>query len=375
MGFEEAASVIGQWVDEEIVPGAAVEIVFRGERVASVQAGEAQPGVPVREDTLFALASVSKPFTVAAVMHAIDEGHFDLDDAVSTVLPDFGHIDDPFADDAIAHLEAERDNITFRHLLSHTSGLPENAGIKRIRTADLPTLAEQVAIMLNVPLASPPGERLRYSNLDIAIAAHAAEVATGTPIHTLIQQAILDPLALDGIALTPGPDLDDRIAIVQDPSNEGSPAESYNSRWWRDNGITWGGYFGTPGDVLRFALSFLPGRESPLSDASRQEMITDQANGADGGVESLGAIWSPGFWGLGWEVRGEKRRHWTGETSDASTFCHWGQAGTLVWVDPTRDLGVAIFANRTVRKPWPLRPPRWMELSDAIIAVADAEGR
>lgn len=374
MEFEEIASGVDQWVAEGIVPGVSIAVEHRGRIVAMHQAGDAAPDRPVTPETMFALASVSKPLTAAAVMRIIDQGIFALDDEVASILPEFGHPDDPFAEDALPLLEAQRDSITFRQLLAHTSGEPENAGIKRIRMTTLPSLEAQVEAMMQVPLKSAPGEVLRYSNLGPAIAAHAAEVATGTPFHHLLQHTILDPLDLTGIELTPDASLDDRIAIVQDPSNEGSPAESYNSRYWRDTGITWGGYFGTPAAVLRFATSFLPGRDNPLGNDSIRAMTTDQVHGLEGGVESLGAIWSPGFWGAGWEVKGTKRHHWTGEKSAPETWCHWGQAGTLVWVDPTRELGVAVFANRTVRTPWPLRPRRWLELSDALIDVADAKG-
>jgi len=374
MDFGDIANNIDQWVADGAVPGASIVIEHRGHIVASHQAGEAAPGRPMAPDTMFALASVSKPLTAAAVMRVVDQGLFSLDDSVSSILPEFSAPDDPFADDALPQLEAQRDDITIRQLLAHTSGEPENAGIKRIRATTMPTMDEQVDIMLQVPLASAPGERLRYSNLGPAIAARAAEVATGTPFHQLLQHTILDEMGLSDIQLTPDTSFDDRIAIVQDPANEGTPAESYNSRYWRDQGITWGGYFGTPAEVLRFATSFLPGRDNPLSPDSIAAMTTDQVQGAPGGVESLGAIWNPGFWGAGWEVKGSKPRHWTGQTSSPETWCHWGQAGTLVWVDPARELGVAVFANRTVRKIWPLRPPRWMELSDAIIAVVDAKG-
>lgn len=372
--FEDVIQSVDSWVNEGIVPGVSIAVEHHGDLVAEHHTGNAAPDRPVTAKTLFALASVSKPFSAAAVMGVIDQGLFSLDDEVASILPTFSETDDPFAEDAFPPLEAQRDDITFRQLLAHISGAPENAGIKRIRPTTLPTMNEQVEIMMHVPLKSAPGEILRYSNLGPAIAAHAAEVATGIPFHQLLQHTILDVMGLAGIALTPDASLDDRIAIVQDPSNEGTPAESYNSRYWRENGITWGGYFGTARDVLRFATSFLPNRDNPLSHESVLAMTTDQVHGAEGGVESLGVIWNPGFWGAGWEVKGTKRRHWTGETSSADTWCHWGQAGTLVWVDPTRELGVAVLANRTVRTPWPLRPARWTGLSDAIIEVADRKG-
>jgi CubicO group peptidase (beta-lactamase class C family) len=371
VSFEQVVREIDRWVEDGAVHGAAIAIEHRGQVVATRCAGEARPGVPVDDDTLFALASVSKPFTAAAVMRVVDQGLFDLDDEVASILPEFGAPDRGFDPDALPQLEGQRETITFRRMLAHTSGQPENAGVKRLRMRDLPSLEHMYEVMSAVPLISAPGEVLRYSNLGPALAAHAAERATGTPFHDLLQHTILDAMDLAGVVLRPGVELDGRIAHVQDPAQEGTPAESYNSRYWRDMGIPWGGYFGTVRDVLRFATSFLPGRDLPLSDDAIAAMTTDQVQGLPGGVESMGALWQPGFWGAGWEVKGTKRRHWTGSTTSQATFCHWGQSGTLVWVDPTRELGVAVFGNRTVRQPWPLRPPRWAELSDAIVAVAD----
>jgi CubicO group peptidase (beta-lactamase class C family) len=361
-------------VQDGAVRGASIAVEHRGEIVALHHAGESQPGVPVSDRTLFPLASVSKPFTAAAFMRVAEQGLISLDDPVTDVLHDFGHFDDPLEEGINPFLESRRDEVTFRHLLAHTSGLPENVPRDKLDMSQLPSMEEQVDLMLQTPLKNAPGERLRYSNLGPAIAARAIEEVTGTPIHELIQRLVLDPLDLEDIVLTPGGDYDDRIALLQDPANEGTPAESYNSRYWRDMGITWGGYFGTTLAALRFATGFLPGRDSALAPESVREMTTDQVNGAPGGVESMGAIWDPGFWGIGWEIKGTKRKHWTGTTSSPDTWCHWGQSGTLTWVDPQRELGVSVFANRTVRSLWPFRPPRWTGLNDALVDVADAKG-
>lgn len=375
MEFQDVVAAIDQWVAEDAVQGAAIAVEHRGETVALHHAGEARDGVPVDEETLFALASVSKPFTAAAFMRVVEQGLISLDDEVTHILHDFGHFDDPLAEGINPRLEAFRDEVTFRQLLAHTSGLPEGLPRGSLDMSTLPSMDEQVDLMLKTPLLSAPGERLRYSNLGPAIAARAAEQVTGTPIHDLIRHLVLDPMALtEGVVLTPRDQYDDRIAHVDDASHEGTPAESYNSRYWRDNGITWGGYFGTARDTLRFATSFLPGRDTALSAESVREMTIDQADGIPGGVESMMALWDPAFWGIGWEVKGDKRKHWTGTKTSPDTYCHWGQAGTLTWVDPQRELGVSVFANRTVRSLWPFRPPRWSELNDALVDVADAKG-
>lgn len=368
---KEALEVIDEWVDRGVVAGAAAAVWHDGEFVASGMAGEAQPGVPVADDILFALASVSKPITSAAIMGVLDRFGTSLDTPLSAILPDFSSIDDPFDEDALPQLEALRDRITLRHLLCHTSGLPENIGIKRIRMSDQPTLSQLVEAMANLPLQSAPGAELRYSNAGLALAARAASVVDGRDFHTIIDEDILLASGLGDIVTRPGPELDSRVAHVDGAAGKGGPSESYNSRYWRQLGIPWGGYFGSVRDVLRFAVSFLPEQNNPLTQEIRREMTSDQTGGVHGGVNSAGVRWERGSWGLGWEVKGAKQRHWTGTLTSPETWCHWGQSGTLVWCDPERKLGLAVFGNRVVANAWPLRPPRWSELSDTVVRATE----
>ena len=103
-------------------------------------------------------------------------------------------------------------------------------------------------------------------------------------------------------------------------------------------------------------------------------MTADQANGVPGGVESAKVRWDVAHWGLGWEVKGSKRRHWTGELTSPATFCHFGAAGTLLWADPTHDLALAVFANRMVAPMWSFILARWARLSNAVAAAASEVG-
>ncbi|MGI8486807.1 MAG: serine hydrolase domain-containing protein [Thermomicrobiales bacterium] len=373
MTFEDALRSTEQWVSDAAVKGVSTAIWHRGEIVAQQQVGESQPGVPVRPDTLFALASVSKPFTAATLMRLVEQGELTLDMPVSAILPEFGETDDPFADDAYPQLEALRDRVTLRMLLSHTSGLPENAGVKRFRLRDQPSLEHILDVMCGVPLQEIPGTVLRYSNVGPAVAARVAERVAGRNFHELLHDEVFAPRGLTNVIAQPTAALDARITLVEDPSAEGTPVEGYNSEYWRHLGIPWGGYYGTSQDVARFAGSFIPGYVDHLNSDLASEMITDQVHGASGGVDSAGVRWDPGFWGLGWEVKGSKQNHWTGTLTSPQTFCHWGQSGTLVWGDPTRELVLAVFGNRTVlKRPWPLSPARWSHLSDDIVRIADA---
>lgn len=369
MGFEDVAGQIDAWVAEGAVQGAAISVWHRGDLVTTRYAGEAKAGVPVNDSTLFGLASLSKPIATAAIMSVVDEGLLDLDGGIIDVLPEFGAEIDILT--ANAMLEPERDRITLRHLLSHMSGLPENFTATLFEHTPLPSRDEQIDAMLQTPLTSAPGERLRYSNVSIGVASRAAEAVTAKDILTLTNERVLRPMELRNIVLAPGNQYDDRIATLQDPAAKGTERESYNSPWWRSLGLPWGGFYAATDDMVRFAASFLPGQTSPLSDGSKREMVTDQVRGAEGGVESMHTIWNPGFWGLGWEVKGSKPRHWSGNKTSPHTWVHWGFAGTLAWMDPQRELGVAVFANRSVTSGWMFRPARWTALSDALCDVAD----
>lgn len=370
MSFEEVASQIDDWVAEGAVPGASIAIAHRGEIVHTHHAGEARPGVPVSDSTLFGLASLSKPITATAFLVLSDEGILDLDDPVSDVLPDFGADVDLLK--SVAILESERDSITFRHLLAHTSGLPENLPPDLFDPSSLASWQEQAEIMLRTPLQSAPGEFLRYSNLGPGIAALAAEVVTGQDFHQIVRDRVLKPMGLQNIVLQPTPEESERIATLENPANPGTDWESYNSEWWQRTAIPWGGYYGSAEDMVRFGSSFMYQEESVLASSSRKVMTQDQTDGAPGGVESMKAFWDPGAWAVGWEMKGSKPKHWTGNLTSPDTWDHWGFAGTLAWTDPQRELSVAVFANRSVQTMWMFRPARWTQLCDDIVKVADS---
>ena len=187
----------------------------------------------------------------------------------------------------------------------------------------------------------------------------------------IVREKVLQPMALHNIVLAPTADETARIAHLQGPANEGTPYESYNSDWWRETAIPWGGFYGSALDMMRFTASFLPGRQNVLSDSSREAMTQDQVHGLEGGVESMRTIWNPGFWACGWEMKGSKPKHWTGNLSSPNTWDHWGFAGTLAWADPDRELAVTMFANRSVSSMWMFRPTRWADLCDDLCKEAD----
>jgi beta-lactamase class C len=365
--IEHALRQIDEWIAQGAVSGAAAAVWWRGNIVATHFAGEAQPEVAADASTLFPLASVTKPIVAATALTLVEAGRFALDEPVARFVPEF--VDrDQLADEEDALAEV-RPSVTVRQLLSHTTGLPEDLPRGWLRLSDKPDLSELIDAMARLPLQTAPGAELRYSNAGYGLLSRVIERVTGEDIWAVATNNVLQPLGLADIVARPTPALDSRIAHLADTSHPGADTDSYNSAYWRGLAIPWGGLYGSVADIVRFAGSYLPGGTPILSPPAVRLMTTDQAGGVPGGVGSMRVRWPIASWGLGWEVKGAKQRHWTGELTSARTFCHFGAAGTLVWADPDRDVALAVFGNRTTYHLWPFVPARWARLSNAVIAA------
>jgi beta-lactamase class C len=369
--MDQALSLVDEWIGPQGPLGVGAVVWHHGEIVAERYVGEANVSVPVSSETLFPLASVSKPIAAATLMTLVDDGAISLDEPVGRLLPEFRAGPPSGADGVDPMLERQRATIGARHLLSHVSGLPEDLGPRESRHQERVSIESLIAQMCRLPLQSGPGGELRYSNAGYGVIAGLTQQIAGQPFWKVAQERVLDPLKIRDIVPNPGATLLQRVAHLSDTNHAGTDIETYNSAYWRSLALPWGGLFGTPRDAVRFAAAFLPSGTRLLSTASASMMTIDQTLGVPGGVESAKVRWDPGRWGLGWEVKGEKRRHWTGELTSQRTFCHFGHAGTLLWGDPERDLALAVFANRTVTHMWAFILARWARLSNAVVAASN----
>lgn len=369
--FDAVLTQVDEWLVPGGVPGVGVAVWHRGAIVAERYAGQSTLGVSVGPDTIFPLASVTKPIAAATAMTLVEDGLIALDESVAPYVPELVDGSDAAEQDGSDGL---RGSITLRHLLSHTSGLPEDVGPRDGRYTDAPSLETLTDALVRLPLQSSPGEVVRYSNAGYAVLARLVERLTGKEFWSLAEKRILRSRALAEIFARPDSALTPRIATLADSLHPGTSYESYNSPYWRDLAIPWGGLYGTPRSLVHFAAGFLPesSEEIGLASPTRLLMRTDQAGSVPGGVESGRVSWPIARWGLGWEVKGEKRNHWTGDLASPATFCHFGQAGTLLWGDSERDLAVAVFANRAVTRMWTFILARWIRLNNSIVAVADS---
>jgi CubicO group peptidase (beta-lactamase class C family) len=367
----EALHQIDSWIDSNIVKGAAAAVWHDGEIVAERYAGEARPGIEVDRRTIFPLASVSKPITASVVMALVDAGKFALDEPVAEFVPEFVA---PSAHRQVDHpqLEESRKTVTIRQLLCHTACLPEDLPRGRLNYADKNDMHAISDALIELPLFASPGTRMRYSNAGVAVLGRLIERVAGMEFGDAVRGYVVQPLALEFLLCRPRPNLDQRIVQMDDASPADPELQSYNSTYWRSLCTPWGGLLGSAPDLARFAGAFLEGAPGFLSKSAMREMTIDQTRGVPGEVQSMRITWKRAVWGLGWEVKGDKQNHWTGELTSPNTFSHFGASGALLWADPDHNVALAVFGNRTVTHLWPLNPPRWARLSNAVIAAVSS---
>jgi CubicO group peptidase (beta-lactamase class C family) len=280
------------------------------------------PEAPAAEpDSVYLVASITKPVTATALMILVERGKVSLQDPVSTYLPEF--------------TGGERNKVRVLDLLAHTSGLPdmlpENTELRRAHAP----LSEFVKRTYTTPLLFTPGTAFRYQSMGVLLAAEIVERISGMPLRDFERKEIFEPLEMKHTALgLGGMRIADTVQIEDaDKTNFGS-----NSEYWRNMGHPWGGMHTTTADLATLLQTFLNGGsyggKRILSPASVRAMLTDQN-------ARLHAPWGIGF-ALGRSIAWNE----FGDLVSAATFGHAGASGTVEWADPETGLICVVLTNR-----------------------------
>lgn len=302
------------------VPGVAVGILHRGQPVAfGYGVTSIEHPLPVSDETLFQIGSITKTFTATVILQLVEEGVLDLDAKVRTYLPDF----------RVADEEASRE-VTVRHLLTHVGGW---AGDFFHGTgAGDDAIARYVADMAGLPQMAPIATQWSYNNAGFAVAGHIIEVVTGAPYEAVLRDKVLAPLGLEHTFFDPGDVITHSFAVghivVEGKARVARP-------WALDRAIyPLGGIVCPVKDLLRYARFQLgDGRAEDgtrlLAPASLSMMHSPQV-----------PLWEGESWGLGWsvleEIEGARQVRHGGGTK--------GQISSLVLV-PAHDLAVVVLTN------------------------------
>jgi CubicO group peptidase (beta-lactamase class C family) len=213
------AAALQPFVDDHTLAGA-VTLVATRDRVLALEAvghADIDADRPMRTDSLFWIASQSKPITAAALMMLVDEGKVKVDDPVETYLPEFK---DSWvrAEQGGDHVLLRRPAhpITVKNVLSHTSGLPFKSPIEQ-PTLDLYPLALRVRSYAMLPLDFQPDSKYQYSNAGINTAGRIIEVVAGMPYEEFLERRLFEPLGMKDTTFRPDRAQIARLALSYKP--------------------------------------------------------------------------------------------------------------------------------------------------------------
>lgn len=202
--------IVNEMMKKTGLPGVAVGIYHNDQSItAGYGVTNIEHPLPVTDETLFQIGSITKTFTGTAIMRLVEMGKLDLDAKVRTYIPDFKVSDETASSEA-----------TVRHLLTHTAGW-EGDVFDDTGSGD-DALARYVTNMAELKQLAPLGTVFSYCNSGFSVAGYIIELVTGKNYTTAIKELVLDPLGLKDSYLKPGDVMTRRFAAGHDATPEGA---------------------------------------------------------------------------------------------------------------------------------------------------------
>jgi N-acyl-D-amino-acid deacylase len=342
--FEELVSfdeLMRAFVRDNEIPGASLAVARQGRVVYARGFGcaDVQRKRPVQSDSLFRIASISKPITAVTIMRLVDQGKLKLDDRVFDLLPHGPHL--PHG----GRMDPRLKKITIRQLLQHTSGWDRDVSIdpmfhsvKIAHSLGVPAPAEPdhiVRFMMGWQLDFDPGARHAYSNFGYCLLGRVIEQVSGRGYEDHVRQDLLEPLGIRsmriGKTLAEGrvPDevcyytQNNRTAVSVVGQRCGAKVPRPYGAWYLEAMDAHGGWIASAVDLVRFASAVENVREPKLLSPESARAMFARPAGAAGHSES-GEPKSV-YYGLGWLVRrvdgeGNINRWHTGGFDGSSTI-------------------------------------------------------
>jgi CubicO group peptidase (beta-lactamase class C family) len=329
-----------------IYTAAVLHVRVRGETVCEAPFGVLAPGGRrVRLDTPFDLASITKVFAGTALLSLFDARRLALDDPVVSIIPEF------------AGPDPRRTAVTFRHLLTHASGLPAHVSFR-----DEVAAPAVIARVCATPLTSAPGTAVVYSDLGFMLVGAAISRLARQPLAAAVAELVLEPLGLSDAGYNPPAEARERIACTERDSWRGRllQGEVHDENCWSMGGVSaHAGLFATASAVADLGEAYRNGGATNNGRiVSRHAALLATRECARGADERRG---------LAWALKTPDRQS-CGTRFGQGSFGHTGYTGTSLWVDQDRALTVAFLTNRVyfTRNPAPIFELR-SALHDALI--------
>jgi len=348
--------VLKQYTDEKKIPGA-VALITRHGKIAyfkSFGMADLEAGIPMKNDSMFRIASMSKPITTTAVMMLYEEGRFLLSDPISKFIPEFSDMKVivPDSTGKSYMLVPAKGEITIRQLLNHTSGITyggglhaelyKNAGITAGLTPTQGTIGEMVKKLAALPLISQPGEEFWYG-LSNDVLGYMVEVVSGMSFDKFLEKRIFGPLGMkDTCFILPREKLP-RLARLYRLNDRGIlekwlvDPEYLCSQTYFSGGA---GLVSTAWDYLQFAQMILNGGQlNGVRLLSRKTVEIMTANSI-GDLYTSSRYENGDKFGYGFGIRTERGVY---DELESLGIVGWdGYFHTRFWIDPKEDL-IGVF--------------------------------
>ncbi len=334
------AARMKEMIQAKEIPGS-VTLVATRTGVTHLQAiGNADPAgtKPLRKDSIFWIASMTKPITGTAILMLQEEGKLSVDDPVGKYVPELA---------SLKTLSGKPANLTLKHLMTHTSGLPE-------ATADESKAAKKLADLIpaytNKPMQFEPGSKWQYCQSGINTLGRIIEVVSGQPYEVFLEKKLFDPLGMKDTTFYLRQEQVERLVSPVKRAEDGTLTETAigllqgksptsTDRYPAANG----GLFSTAPDYARFARMILNGGSLDgkryLKPESVRQMTTVQSG-------DLKTGFTPGNgWGLTWCVIREPQG--VSAMLSPGTHGHGGAYGTQAWIDPVKGVALILMVQRS----------------------------
>jgi CubicO group peptidase (beta-lactamase class C family) len=333
-------------VEAHEISGAVTAVVTKDKLLHLETTGFADLGNkrPMQPDSLFWIASMTKPVTAVTILMLQDEGKLNVADRIEKYIPEFAGLKTPSGQPA---------HLTIAQALTHTSGLGE-ATSESARNAH--TLADLIPLYLAAPMQYEPGAKWSYTQSGINAAARIVEIVSGISFDAFVQQRILDPLGMKDTTFYPHEQALERRAIGYTKNRTtgaleaAPPVAGFGVKGHPPLGN--GGLFSTAPDYARFCQMLLGAGtldgKRYLSAEAMKLLTTVQTGDLPTGFFQSPQFGSHGTsygWGIGTCIL---RAPHPGVAAMLSpgTFGHGGAWGTQAWMDPVRGVAYVLMMQR-----------------------------
>ena len=283
---------------------------------------------PATPSTVYVIGSTFKAMSTVALLQQMEQGKFKLDDKVNDYLTDFK-----------IQKEDPKNPVTFRHLLTHTSGLPGGFGAYPVWGDTVPEPLE-VFLSKALVISKPTGTEVIYSNVAYTLIGYLVQKFSGVPYKKYIQDNIWTPLEMTNTAFEPTPVMDERMSepyAVDEKTGSQVPTVRVKASVW-PAGIVYGTIYDQSNWlILNLNNGMFKGKRI-IGEQTMEQMFTRQYDKFKGGIEGIWGNETAGF-GLTW---------WSQVRDGDRYFAHSGSLGgytAFLLGNRDRKLGFAILTN------------------------------